>query len=87
MEPMLKAPGTERLKLYHDEPPSTFTFKFNLRLNIEGWKARAWSERGARAMRNHKQRHAARMVEWCRLTASKFVLKAPMVPALETTIS
>jgi len=31
MKPMLKALGTKRLKLWHDEPPSTFAFKFNLR--------------------------------------------------------
>jgi len=31
MEPTLKPPGTERLKLNHDEPPSNFAFKFNLR--------------------------------------------------------
>ena len=31
MKPMLKAPGTKRLKLKYDEPPSNFAFKFNLR--------------------------------------------------------
>ena len=31
MKPMLKAPGTKRLKLYYDEPPSYYAFKFNLR--------------------------------------------------------
>ena len=29
--PTLKAPGTKRLKLKHDEPRSDFIFKFNLR--------------------------------------------------------
>jgi hypothetical protein len=27
----LKVPGTEHLKVTHDEPPSKFAFKFNLR--------------------------------------------------------
>ena len=31
MKPMLKAPGTKRLKLKYDESPSNFAFKFNLR--------------------------------------------------------
>ena len=31
IKPMLKAPGTERLKLEYDELLSTFAFKFNLR--------------------------------------------------------
>jgi hypothetical protein len=31
MKPMLKAPGSGRLKLKCDEPLSNFAFKFNLR--------------------------------------------------------
>jgi len=31
MKSTLKAPGTKRLKLEHDEPVSNFAFKFNLR--------------------------------------------------------
>jgi hypothetical protein len=31
MKPMLKAPGTERLKLKYDNLVSRFAFKFNLR--------------------------------------------------------
>jgi len=31
IKPKLKAPGTERLKLKCDEPPSNLAFKFNLR--------------------------------------------------------
>ena len=31
IKPMLKSPGTKRLKLLHDEPPSDFALKFNLR--------------------------------------------------------
>jgi hypothetical protein len=31
MKPVLKAPGTKRLKLESDEPLSSFAFKFNLR--------------------------------------------------------
>ena len=31
VEPMLKASGTRRLKLKHDEPLSIFAFKINLR--------------------------------------------------------
>ena len=30
IKPMLKAPGTKRLKLTYDEPLSSFAFKFNL---------------------------------------------------------
>ena len=32
IKPMLKAPGTNRLKLKHDQPLSSFAFNFNLRL-------------------------------------------------------
>jgi len=35
IKPTLKAPGTERLKLKYDEPPSNFAFKFNLRRYTE----------------------------------------------------
>jgi hypothetical protein len=35
MNPMLKAPGIKRLKLEHDEPPSNFALKINLRHYIE----------------------------------------------------
>jgi hypothetical protein len=31
MKPMLKAPGTKRSKLKHDEPPAKFAFNSNLR--------------------------------------------------------
>ena len=31
IKPRLKAPGTERLKVNHDEPPSNDGFKFSLR--------------------------------------------------------
>jgi len=31
MKPMLTAPGTKHLKLYYDEPPSNFAFKFSMR--------------------------------------------------------
>jgi len=31
IKPMLKPPGTKRLKLKYDESPSNFAFKFNLR--------------------------------------------------------
>jgi len=31
MKSMLKAPGTERLKLTYDNPLSSFAFNFNLR--------------------------------------------------------
>jgi hypothetical protein len=31
MKPTLKAPGTRRLKLQHDEPLSSFAVKLNLR--------------------------------------------------------
>jgi hypothetical protein len=32
---MLKPPGTQRLKLKHDEVPSNFAFNFNLRRYTE----------------------------------------------------
>jgi hypothetical protein len=35
MKPKLKAPGTERLKLKHDNLPSKLAFKFNLRRYIQ----------------------------------------------------
>ena len=34
IKPMLKAPGTKRLKLKCDEMPSNIAFKFNLRRYI-----------------------------------------------------
>ena len=35
----MKPPGTKRLKLKYDEPPSNFAFKFNLRRYIKDkWK-------------------------------------------------
>ena len=36
MKPMLKAPGTERLKRKYDEVLSSFAFNFNLRHYVEG---------------------------------------------------
>jgi hypothetical protein len=36
IEPKLKLPGTERLKLKWDEPLTIFAFKFNLRRYIMG---------------------------------------------------
>jgi len=38
MKPKLKAPGTKRLKLSYDGPPSNLAFKFNLRRYSEGFK-------------------------------------------------
>ena len=35
MKPKLKPPGTKRLKLKHDHPPSSFAFKCNLRRYIK----------------------------------------------------
>ena len=35
INPMLKPPGTQRLKLKHDEVPSNFAFNFNLRRYTE----------------------------------------------------
>ena len=35
IKPTLKAPGTKRLKLQYDEPPSSFALKFKLRRYIE----------------------------------------------------
>jgi hypothetical protein len=38
MKPMLKAPGTQRLKLRYDETPFNFAFKLNLRRYTAGSK-------------------------------------------------
>ena len=35
MNPTLKAPGSKRLNLYYDEPPSNFAFTSNLRRYIK----------------------------------------------------
>ena len=35
IKPTMKAPGNERLKLKHDEPPSKFAFRLNLRRYFE----------------------------------------------------
>ena len=35
IKPTLKAPGTKRLKMKHDEPLSNFAFKLNLRRYTE----------------------------------------------------
>ena len=43
MKPTLKAPGTKRLKLQYDEPPSNFAFKFISRRYTGG----AWGGAGA----------------------------------------
>jgi len=42
MKTMLKAPGTKRLKLTKDQPPSNFAYDFNLRSYIKGvsWDTR-----------------------------------------------
>jgi hypothetical protein len=36
IKPMLKAPGTKRLKLKHDKTLSSFAFNFNLRRYSKG---------------------------------------------------
>ena len=41
MKLMLKAPGTKRLNLKYDEPPSKIAFKINLRRYCEGPEPRA----------------------------------------------
>jgi len=40
MKPVLKAPGTKRLKLNHDEPLLNFAFNFNLRRYSQGARRR-----------------------------------------------
>jgi len=35
MKPMFKPPGTKRLKLFSDEPPSNFAFRIHVRLYNE----------------------------------------------------
>jgi len=35
IKPMMKAPGTERLKLKYDEPPSNFAWRSSLRRYIK----------------------------------------------------
>jgi hypothetical protein len=72
IKPMLKAPGTKRLKRNCHQPPSNFAFKFN--------RCRSTEE-----LRNAVH-EVASVVGRCRLTVSKPVLKAPMGSALETII-
>jgi len=74
MNPMLKASGTKRLKLKHEELLSSFAFNFNLRLYILNLQSAA----GLTALD---------LVGRCRLTVSNPVLKAPVVSALETRMS
>jgi hypothetical protein len=79
IKPTLKPPGTELLKLSYDMPFSKFAFNFNLRrysLDTD-LRRRTLHWWGAIDLRK---------VGRCRLTVSKFVLKAPMVSALEATM-
>ena len=41
IKPMLKAPGSKRLKLECDQLPSSFAFKLNLRHYIKAYKKAA----------------------------------------------
>ena len=79
MKPKLKPPGTKRLRLKCDILLSTSAFKFNLRRYTEVSSTIEFAAYDAS--------YEAKVVGRCRLTVSKPVLKAPMVSALETTIS
>jgi len=73
IKPMLKPPGTKRLKLKYDELLSNVAFKFNLRRYNE--------EREHVVEEEEAEDHA---VGRCRLTVSKPELIARPVSALET---
>jgi hypothetical protein len=49
IKPMLKAPGTERLKLEYHESLSKFAFNFNLRRYNQGNRIQAAERRAAEA--------------------------------------
>ena len=49
MKPELKPPGTKRLKLFCDDPLSTFAFEYNLRrynLVTMEWWSQLWLNEG-----------------------------------------
>ena len=72
--PRLKAPGTERLELNYDEPPSNLAFKFKLRRYNEvgdPWRKRPDPRRRSEAFISKEYRFQVRR---CRLTVSKPVL-------------
>ena len=77
VKPTLKAPDIERLKLLYDEPPSTFAFNINLHLYTKV------AMQGVLLKESEDETHVGR----CTLTASKPVLKAPLVSELEARIS
>jgi len=65
VKPTLKAPGTKRLKLKYDEPPSNFAFKFNLHRYIT-----ALSEQRQRFQAALRRQHARGGRDWQILTAT-----------------
>ena len=73
IKPTLKAPRTKRLELKYDKPLSTSAFKFNSRRYIQDMEAMF-----KRADEN-EDGSLSYEVGRCRLTVSKYVLKAPMV--------
>ena len=77
IKPTLKAPDNERLKLCYDEPPSNFAFNLNLHFYTKV------AMHGVLLDESHEEHHVGR----CKPTASKPVLKAPMVSELEARIS
>ena len=62
IKPVLKAPGTTRLKLKYGKLLSSFAFKFNLRRYIEGEKGLVIRVAGSKDMP---------VVRRCRLNLSK----------------
>jgi len=80
LNPELKAHGTLRLKLKHDEVVSSFAFKFSLRRYTVARRA------GLTVHFLNAPGHFVCMVGQFRPTVSKPVLKAPMVSALEAKI-
>jgi WD40 repeat protein len=55
IKPTLKAPGTQRLKLKHNQPLSKIAFKFNLRRYDEVF-AVDWSPMGTKAASGGKDK-------------------------------
>jgi hypothetical protein len=85
MKPMLKAPGTKRLKLNYDEALSNFAFKFSLRCySMAGVKVSTSQYDETVKSCVHMLCHL--LVGRCRLSVSKPALKAPIGPALEAII-
>ena len=83
LKPQLKPPGTKRLKPECDILLSTSAFKFSLRRYIEESKFLGGDLEHTHLVKG-LDFALLNKVGWCRLTASKPVLKVPMISELET---